>query len=47
MKLPTQFYEYRPLIYVIIGVLLAANFGNALGKTAATILVFTGVIVSI
>ena len=45
MKLPTQFYEYLPSIYVTIGVLLAANFDNALGKTAATILVFTGVIV--
>lgn len=45
MKLPTQFYEYLPSIYVIIGVLLAANFDNAIGKTAATILVFTGVIV--
>ena len=45
MKLPTPVYEYLPSIYIIVGVLLAANFDNALGKTAATILVFTGVIV--
>ena len=45
MKLPTPVYEYLPLIYIIAGVLLAANFDNALGKTAATILVFTGVVV--
>ena len=45
MKLPTPVYEYLPSIYIIAGVLLAANFDNALGKTATTILVFTGVIV--
>ena len=45
MKLPTPVYEYLPSIYIIAWVLLAANFGNAIGKTAATILVFTGVIV--
>lgn len=45
MKLPTPVYEYLPSIYIIAGVLLAANFDNALGKMAATILVFTGVIV--
>ena len=45
MKLPTPVYEYRPSIYTITCVLLAANFDNAIGKTAATILVFTGVIV--
>ena len=45
MKLPTPVYEYLPSIYIIAGVLLAANFDNAIGKTVATILVFTGVIV--
>ena len=34
MKLPTPVYEYLPLIYIIAGVLLAANFDNALGNTA-------------
>ena len=45
MKLPTPVYEYLPSIYIIAGVLLAANFDNAIGKTVATILVLTGVIV--
>ena len=45
MKLPTPIYEYMPSIYIIAGVLLAANFENAVGKTAATILVLAGVIV--
>ena len=45
MNLPTPVYEYRPSIYIIAGVLLAANFENAVGKTAATILVLAGVIV--
>lgn len=45
MNLPTPVYEYPPSIYIIAGVLLAANFENAVGKTAATILVLAGVIV--
>jgi len=45
MNLPTPVYEYLPSIYIIAGVLLAANFENAVGKTAATILVLAGVIV--
>ena len=45
MNLPTPVYEYLPSIYIIAGVLLAANFDNAIGKTAATILVLAGVIV--
>lgn len=45
MNLPTPVYEYLPSIYIIAGVLLAANFENAFGKTAATILVLAGVIV--
>ena len=45
MNLPTPVYEYLPSIYIIAGVLLAANFENAVGKAAATILVITGVIV--
>ncbi len=45
MNLPTPVYEYLPSIYIIAGVLLAANFDNAIGKTAVTILVLAGVIV--
>ena len=45
MNLPTPVYEYLPSIYIIAGVLLAANFENAVGKTAAAILVLAGVIV--
>lgn len=45
MNLSTPVYEYLPSIYIIAGVLLAANFDNAIGKTAATILVLAGVIV--
>lgn len=45
MNLHTPVYEYLPSIYIIAGVLLAANFDNAIGKTAATILVLAGVIV--
>lgn len=45
MNLPTPVYEYLPSIYIIAGVLLAANFENAVGKTAATILVLACVIV--
>ena len=45
MNLPTPVYEYLPSIYIIAGGLLAANFENAVGKTAATILVLAGVIV--
>ena len=45
MKLPTPIYEYMPSIYIIAGVLLAANFDNAIGKTAGALLAFTGVLV--
>ena len=45
MNLSTPVYEYLPSIYIIAGVLLAANFDNAICKTAATILVLAGVIV--
>ena len=45
MNLHTPVYEYLPSIYIIAGVLLAANFDNAIGKTVATILVLAGVIV--
>ena len=45
MNLPTPVYEYLPSIYVICGGLLLANFDNGLGKSAAMILIFTGVIV--